>query len=60
MGRAGLEPATLGLKVRPGWMQRVVDKRKVLQKAGFRAASNCERVRPTETTRYSNRYSSAG
>jgi hypothetical protein len=59
MGRVGLEPTTLGLKVRPEWMQVAVGNRKYLQRASIRAARICSGLRSAETNSYSQSYSRA-
>ena len=53
MGRAGLEPATLGLKVQPRRLQRTAADRICLQVTAFGTATNCRR--PAETGRYAHR-----
>src|SRR6266516_645185 len=58
MGRAGIEPATLGLKVRPELLRRVAVSGRWLQRVGFIAATSCKELRVAERSRYSNPYSS--
>jgi len=57
MGRAGLEPATLGLKVRRETLQQRRTRRKWLQRALAHAAMNCNEMRFAETIPYSHPYS---
>ena len=57
MGRAGLEPATLGLKVRREPLQPGAPSRKVLQQSQAGAATNCSEMRVAETSPYSQPYS---
>jgi hypothetical protein len=57
MGRAGIEPATLGLRVLPGRLQRPALNGKSLQSGKATTASSCDELRPPETSRYSRPYS---
>jgi hypothetical protein len=57
VGRAGLEPATLGLKVRREPLQPGALSRKVLQQPQAGAATNCSEMRVAETSPYSQPYS---
>src|SRR2546425_10908985 len=56
MGRAGIEPATLGLKVRPELLQRAAGDGNVLQMMRFVAATNCSEMHPAETSLYAHLY----
>jgi hypothetical protein len=53
MGRAGLEPATLGLKVRQGSPQRPVMSRNLLQRTRSTVELRRSEMQKTETNRYS-------
>jgi hypothetical protein len=57
MGRAGIEPATLGLKVLRRPLQMHATNGNSLQSRRIRTAGNCKELQAAETTRYSNRYS---
>ena len=57
MGRAGIEPATLGLKVRAELMRRGAADGNVLQPARVASAPNCNELRVAEASPYSNPYS---
>ena len=57
MGRAGIEPATLGLKVRAELMRRGAADGNVLQPARVATAPNCNELRVAEASPYSNPYS---
>jgi hypothetical protein len=59
VGRAGLEPATLGLKVRAGWLLRPARGCIALKECGLSAATRCSEMQGSETVRYSNSYSRA-
>ena len=56
MGRAGIEPATLGLKVRPNELRQAAINRDVLHFARIRAATNCSKTRDVETSVYARSY----
>src|SRR5262249_45621177 len=56
MGRAGIEPATLGLKVRLDELQRAARNGNVLQRGRTRAATSCSKMQPTETSLYAHPY----
>ena len=56
MGRAGIEPATLGLRVRPNEQQRAAASRKILQMAVFWLYANCSKLQRTEPKPYAQRY----
>jgi hypothetical protein len=56
MGRAGIEPATLGLKVRLDQLQRAAGDGNVLQMTRFVAATNCSQMHPAETSLYAHLY----
>jgi hypothetical protein len=45
MGRAGIEPATLGLKVRPKKLRRTATNGNFLQLARIETATNCSEMR---------------
>jgi hypothetical protein len=55
MGRAGIEPATLGLKVRVDELQRTARDRKTLQIAPTTDATNCSETHLVETSLYAHR-----
>ena len=55
MGRAGIEPATLGLKVHPRKLLRTAPDGICLQVSAFSTATNCSELHPTETGRYAHR-----
>ena len=55
MGRAGLEPATLGLEVRPHMPPQTATRGIWLQVVGFRTATHCSEMRLAETGRYAHR-----
>jgi hypothetical protein len=55
MGRAGIEPATLGLKVRLNKLQRAAPDRNMLQIAQFIVATNCSEMQQAETSLYAHR-----
>jgi hypothetical protein len=57
MGRAGIEPATLGLKVRAKSLGRAARNRNRLQRARITPATSCTRLKAAETSPYSHRYS---
>src|SRR3954454_9100296 len=57
MGRAGIEPATLGLKVRAELLRRGATDGKVLQVARSATAPSCNELRLADASPYSNRYS---
>src|SRR5262249_26426341 len=52
MGRAGIEPATLGLKVRKHEPRRTATNGNVLQFVRIGTATNCTRMRSVETNVY--------
>ena len=54
MGRAGLEPATLGLKVRAEWLPRVATRRNCLQLRQIGAAARCGLKQVAEPSPYSH------
>jgi hypothetical protein len=54
MGRAGFEPATLGLKVRLGDLQRAARNGKILQVGAFSHATNCYKLPTAETSPYAH------
>jgi hypothetical protein len=56
MGRVGIEPTTLGLRVRPDELKRATRSGKPLLRAAFHFARNCYRLHATETSRYAHRY----
>ena len=56
MGRAGIEPATLGLKVRLNKLQRTAAAGNVLQVARIVVATNCSEMQLTETSLYAHLY----
>jgi hypothetical protein len=56
MGRAGIEPATLGLKVRLDELQRTASDGKVLQRAGIAFAMSCSKMQVAETSLYAQPY----
>src|SRR4051812_44943308 len=57
MGRAGIEPATLGLKVRAELMRRGAADGKVLQLGRLAITPSCNELRLAEASPYSNPYS---
>jgi hypothetical protein len=57
MGRAGIEPATLGLKVLTRRLHVNAAGRKCLQVGRGSVAAECNELQAAETKRYSNRYS---
>ena len=57
MGRAGIEPATLGLKVRPERPPQLACCRNVLQQTPFACAASSKRLPFAETNPYSHSYS---
>ena len=56
VGRAGIEPATLGLKVRPNELQRATSDCAKLQFERFEVAARCSEMRPLETSLYAHPY----
>src|SRR6476659_437200 len=56
MGRAGLEPATLGLKVLPNKLRRAAANWKCLQTVRLDAATSCNESQPVETSLYAHPY----
>jgi hypothetical protein len=56
MGRAGIEPATLGLKVRLNKLQRTATDGNVLQRVGIVSATNCSKLQVAETSLYAHPY----
>lgn len=59
MGRAGIEPATLGLKVRLYELQRTARDRNMLHEAGFDYATSCNEMQVMETSLYAHSYARA-
>jgi hypothetical protein len=59
MGRAGFEPATLGLKVRPERRRRGVGTGKTLQRPRLADVPGCDELPVAETNSYSRSYSRA-
>ena len=57
MGRAGIEPATLGLKVLTRRLQVAAAAGSCLQVARRSTAAECTELQVTETVRYSTPYS---
>jgi hypothetical protein len=57
MGRAGIEPATLGLKVRPNELRPAAPDCTLLQFERLAAAENCSETQPLETSLYAHLYS---
>ena len=55
MGRAGLEPATLGLRVPSPQLKRVTANAKCLQLGHFSAATSCKELPATEALPYARR-----
>jgi hypothetical protein len=53
MGRAGIEPATLGLKVRPERRRRSVANGNLLQRPRFDDVTSCDELPVVETDAYS-------
>jgi hypothetical protein len=56
MSRDGLEPSTLGLKVRPNKLQGVATSRNVVQIARIAAATNRTKTHRAETNLYADPY----
>ena len=56
MGRAGIEPATLGLKVRLDELQRAARDGNVLHLARSDSATNCNKLQVAETSLYAHPY----
>jgi hypothetical protein len=56
MGRAGIEPATLGLKVRNRELRRTAGNGNVLQLVRIGAATNCSEMQDLETNLYAHSY----
>jgi hypothetical protein len=56
MGRAGIEPATLGLKVRKGEPRRTAANRNILHPVRIATATNCSEMQGVETTVYAHSY----
>jgi hypothetical protein len=56
MGRAGFEPATLGLKVRLDKLQEAAANGKMLQIEQFFVSTNCNEMRPAETSLYAHSF----
>jgi hypothetical protein len=54
VGRAGIEPATLGLKVRPSKLRRLALRGKCLQSAHSSLATRHHKVRPLEASSYAH------
>jgi hypothetical protein len=54
MGRAGIEPATLGLKVRLDKLRRSAANGNVLKIARFMVATNCSEMQRAETSLYAH------
>jgi hypothetical protein len=57
MGRAGIEPATLGLKVRRERLRHAAANRNVLQRTRFTAVARCSELIVAETNSYLHSYS---
>jgi hypothetical protein len=55
MGRAGIEPATLGLKVRPDSLQADARNGTCLHERAFQTATNCTEIRRYAARPYSQR-----
>ena len=56
MGPEGIEPATLGLRVRINKLKRAASKRKLLYLPPFCLATSCSEMQPTETSLDANPY----
>jgi N-acyl-D-aspartate/D-glutamate deacylase len=56
MGRAGFEPATLGLKVQPNELQLAAQARKVLHVAQIAVAVSCAKQQVAEASLYARPY----
>jgi hypothetical protein len=56
MGRVGIEPTTLGLRVRPDELKRATPSGKPLLGGAFHFATNCYKLHASETNRYAHRY----
>jgi hypothetical protein len=56
MGRVGIEPTTLGLRVRPDELKRATPSGKPLLRGAFHFATNCYKLHASETNRYAHRY----
>jgi hypothetical protein len=56
MGRAGLEPATLGLKVQPNQLRDIAENLKTLQGARITVATSCNKLRVGEASLYAHSY----
>ena len=56
MGRAGIEPATLGLKVRTNEPKRAPSSCEMLQRVRFAAAPDCSEMHVIETSLYAHPY----
>src|SRR5262245_41274951 len=56
VGRAGIEPATLGSKVRLDELQLAARSGNVLQRARTAVATNCSKMQLTETSLYAHPY----
>ena len=56
MGRGGIEPPTLGLKVRANGLRRPARDGKILQLGRFVAAVSSSEMRPVETSVYAHSY----
>jgi hypothetical protein len=56
MGRAGIEPATLGLRVRPNEPQRTAGNGISLQTSTPRHPTDRDELQPTEPTPYAHSY----
>ena len=54
VGRTGLEPVTLGLKVRLDDLQRAARNGKILQGVAFQYATSCHNLAPAETSPYAH------
>jgi hypothetical protein len=60
MGRAGIEPATLGLRVRSDEPKRTTRERKCLQRCTFSLATNCHELHRVEGKPVRARYAQRG
>jgi hypothetical protein len=56
MGRAGIEPATLGSKVRLNELQPRASDGNVLQRGGIAFATSCSQMQVTERSLYAHPY----
>jgi hypothetical protein len=56
MGRSGIEPATLGLKVQASELRQVPSERNILQIQLIRSTANCSKQRVVENILYAHLY----